>query len=204
MSYIEFFGVLTGLAATWLSAKAKIMSWPVGVVNVILSFWLYYQIHLYPDMLLQIFFFFTNLLGWWRWANPKAFEADAKKELRVSYMKRNQLLLTIGIALAGTFLLGNFASRLHHWFPKIFSAPSAFPFVDSFIMVMSILATFYMIQKKIECWIIWILVDIVAASLYYVKGIKLYSLQYAVFIGVVIFGLLHWMKKYRSYSTKPA
>lgn len=204
MSYIEFFGVLTGLAATWLSAKANIMSWPVGIANVILSFWLYYQIHLYPDMLLQIFFFITNLLGWWRWANPKAFEADAKKELRVSYMKRKDLLLTIGIALAGTFLLGNFASRLHDWFPKIFSAPSAFPFVDSFIMVMSILATFYMIQKKIECWIIWMLVDIVAASLYYVKGIKFYSLQYAVFIGVVIFGLLHWMKEYKSYSTKPA
>lgn len=204
MSYIEFFGVLTGLAATWLSAKANIMSWPVGIANVILSFWLYYQIHLYPDMLLQVFFFVTNLLGWWRWANPKAFEADAKKELRISYMKRKDLLLTIGIALAGTFLLGNFASRLHDWFPKIFSAPSAFPFVDSFIMVMSILATFYMIQKKIECWIIWMLVDIVAASLYYVKGIKFYSLQYAVFIGVVIFGLLHWMKEYKSYSTKPA
>ncbi|WP_300604249.1 nicotinamide riboside transporter PnuC [Niabella sp.] len=203
MSYLEFFGVLSGLAATWLSARAHIISWPVGIVNVVLSFWLYFQVHLYPDMLLQVFFFITNILGWWRWAHPRAFEADPKKQLKVSFMKPAQLTRTILVAGAGTFLLGNFAGRLHEWFPSIFSAPSSFPFADSFIMVMSILATFYMIQKKIECWIIWMLVDVTATVLYYVKGIRFYSLEYLVFTGIVLFGFLHWIKEYRSYSSQP-
>ena len=200
MSYIEFFGVITGLAATWLSAKANIISWPVGIVNVLLSFWLYYQVHLYPDMMLQIFFLVTNILGWWRWSHPKDFEADSRKQLRVSFMRRNQLLFTIGMAVLGTFLLGTFASRLHTWLPALFSAPSAYPFVDAFIMIMSILATFYMIQKKIECWIIWLLADIVAAILYFVKGIKFYSLEYGIFTVIVTFGLLHWIRVHRSYN----
>ncbi|HRP56049.1 nicotinamide mononucleotide transporter, partial [Agriterribacter sp.] len=34
MSYLEFFGVVFGLLAVWLSAKANIWSWPVGIVNV--------------------------------------------------------------------------------------------------------------------------------------------------------------------------
>ncbi|MBZ4188743.1 nicotinamide riboside transporter PnuC [Niabella sp. 3A5MI-3] len=200
MSYLEFFGVLTGLAATWLSARAHIVSWPVGIINVALSFWLYYQVHLYPDMLLQVFFFITNILGWWRWAHPGTFEADTKRQLKISFMKPAQRTLTIVLAGAGTLLLGNFAGRLHYWFPNIFSAPSSFPFADSFIMVMSILATFYMIQKKIECWIIWLLVDVAATILYYVKGIKFYSLQYGILTLVVIFGLIHWMREYRSYT----
>lgn len=116
-------------------------------------------------------------------------------------MNRRDRILTVSATLAGTLLLGNFAARLHEWLPGLFSAPSAYPFVDSFIMVLSILATFYMIQKKIECWVIWLLVDLVAAVLYYVKGIKFYSLEYFIFSGIVAFGLLHWIKEYRSYRS---
>ncbi len=200
MSYIEFFGVVSGLAAIWLAARAHIWSWPVGIVNVVLSFFLYFQVQLYPDMLLQVFFFVTNIMGWWRWSHPKEEEADKKNELRVSYMSRGQLVFTIAAGIAGTFLLGGFASRLHHWFPLVFSLPSAYPYIDSFIMTMSIITTFFMIQKKIESWVIWILVDIVATYLYYIKGIKFYSLEYLVFTFIAAYGLYHWVKEYRSYA----
>jgi nicotinamide mononucleotide transporter len=56
MSYVEFLGVLSGLISVWLSAKANIWSWPIGIINVILSFLLYFQVQLYPDMFLQIIF----------------------------------------------------------------------------------------------------------------------------------------------------
>lgn len=204
MSYIEFFGVMTGLVAIWLSAKANIMSWPVGIINVSLSFILYYQVQLYPDMFLQAFFFVTNIMGWWRWSHPKPEEADRKDELKVSYMRKSQLVFTIITTIVGTYLLGNFASRLHDWFPIVFSEPSAYPFIDSFIMVMSIITTFYMIQKKIECWVIWIMVDLVATYLYYIKGIKFYSLEYLLFTGIAAFGLLNWIREYKSYSVHSA
>ncbi|MFT3948821.1 MAG: nicotinamide riboside transporter PnuC [Agriterribacter sp.] len=204
MSYIEFFGVISGLVAVWLSAKAHIWSWPVGIVNVVLSFILYYQVQLYPDMFLQAFFFVTNIMGWWRWSHPRPEEADKKQELKVSYMKRSQLIFTIAVTITGTLLLGSFASRLHNWFPVVFSMPSAYPYVDSFIMVMSIITTFYMIQKKIECWIIWIIVDLVATYLYYIKGIKFYSFEYLVFCGIAAFGLWNWIREYKSYAKQPA
>lgn len=204
MSYIEFTGVVFGLIAVWLSAKAHILSWPIGIINVILAAILYFQVQLYPDMFLQVFFFVTNIIGWWRWANPKPGEEDKKQELKVSYMKRNQLLLTFAIAIAGTFLLGQFASNLHEWFPNIFSKPSAYPYVDSFITVMSVLTTFYMIEKKIESWIIWILVDVIATFLYYIKGVKFYSIEYFIFTIIAAYGLVHWIKEYKSYSTQRA
>lgn len=200
MSYIEFTGVVFGLIAVWLSAKAHILSWPIGIINVILAAILYYQVQLYPDMFLQVFFFITNIIGWWRWANPKPEEADRKQELKVGYMMRKQLFMTIIIAVAGTFMLGQFASNLHEWLPRMFSQPSAYPYVDSFITVMSVLATFYMIEKKVESWIIWIIVDIIATILYYVKGVKFYSLEYLIFTIIATYGLLHWAREFKNYS----
>lgn len=200
MSYLEFFGVAFGLLAVWLSAKANIWSWPIGIVNVVLAFLLYYQVQLYPDMFLQVFFFVTNIIGWWRWANPGKEEADDRQQLKISYMKRNQLALTIALGISGTILMGSFARNLHHWFPVVFALPSAYPYMDSFIMVMSIVTTFFMIQKKIECWIIWIVVDIVATCLYFMKGVKFYSVEYFIFTLIALFGLLHWIKVYKSYA----
>ncbi len=204
MSYIEFFGVVFGLIAVALSAKANIWSWPIGVVNVVLAFFFYYQIQLYPDMVLQIFFGITNLIGWWHWAHPKPEEEDQKKELKVSYMKFKQFILIVLIGLSGTFLFGYLASRLHEWFPVLFSLPSSFPYADSFILVMSIITTFLMIQKKIECWIIWIVIDIIATVLYFVKGAKFYSIEYLILTMLAAWGLWNWVKEKRSYKSNEA
>lgn len=204
LSYLEFFGTIAGVIAVWLSAKANIWSWPLGIVNVTLSFFLFYQVQLYPDMFLQVFFFITNLVGWWRWTHPQHGEEDRKDELKVSWMKPTQLAVTCGIGLVGTVLIGFFASRLHELFPVVFTKPSASPFVDSFITVMSIVTTFYMIQKKIECWIIWIIIDVIATYLYFVRDIKLYSLLYFILTLLAAYGLWHWMKEYKSYKTGTA
>jgi len=46
MSYLEFFGVVSGGLATWLAARANVWSWPVGAGSVTLFFFLFYQIQL--------------------------------------------------------------------------------------------------------------------------------------------------------------
>jgi nicotinamide mononucleotide transporter len=200
MSYLEFFSVMAGLLAVWLSAKANIWSWPIGIINVLLSFFFYYQIQLYPDMFLQVFFFVTNLMGWWRWSNPRPEEKDNKLELRVSFMKRTNFILLFIAGMGGTFLMGMLASNLHNWVPYLFNLPSSFPYTDSFILVMSIITTFLMIQKRIECWIIWIVIDIVATILYFMKGAKFFSAEYLAFTIIAAFGLWNWIREYNSYE----
>ena len=201
VSYLEFFGLVFGLVAVMLSSVAHVWSWPVGIVNVVLSFFLFYQVQLYPDMFLQIFFLVTNLVGWWRWLHPARGEEDRKNELKVSFMSRKSLIQLLIIAISGTILMGMFSKNLHEVAPVLFHKPSAYPFMDSFIMVMSIVTTFYMIQKKVECWIIWILVDAVATYLYFQRDLLLYSILYFIFCFIAAYGLYHWIKEYRSYSS---
>lgn len=199
MSYLEFFGTVAGGIAVWLSAKANVWSWPIGIINVTLFFFLFYQVQLYPDMFLQAFFFVTNLIGWWRWKHPMKGEEDGRLELRVSYMPLKQMVILSGVGILSTFLFGSLASRLHEIFPAMFSIPSAFPYLDSFVTVMSIVATFLMIQKKIECWILWIVIDAVATYMYFVKGIKFVGIEYLAFCFIAAFGLWNWVKEHRNY-----
>lgn len=200
MSYLEFVATASGFIFVWLEAKALIWSWPVAIVNAVLLFFLFYQVQLYPDMFLQIFYFIACIIGWWRWAHPKPGEADRKQELKVSYMSVRQIIILSSLGILGTLLLGTFAKNLHEVFPDIFQKPSAFPYLDSFVTVMSVITTFYMIQKKIECWIVWVLVDAVATYMYFAKGIKFVGVQYLIFTFISVYALWNWIREYKSYG----
>jgi nicotinamide mononucleotide transporter len=200
LSYLEFFGLISGVLAVILSSLANIWSWPLGLINVTLSFFLFFQVQLYPDMFLQVFFFVTNVMGWWRWSHPHSGEEDKARQLKVTFLPYRKLILYSVISVAGTVVMALFASNLHEWVPLIFTKPSAAPYLDSFITVMSIMATFLMIQKRVECWAIWVLVDIVATYLYFVRDIKFYSLMYFAFCVIAAFGFWNWWREHKSYS----
>jgi len=200
LSYLEFFGLISGVLAVILSSLANIWSWPLGLINVTLSFFLFFQVQLYPDMFLQVFFFVTNVMGWWRWSHPHPGEEDRARHLKVTFLPYRKLILYSMISVAGTVVMALFASNLHEWVPLIFTRPSAAPYLDSFITVMSIMATFLMIQKRVECWAIWVLVDIVATYLYFVRDIKFYSLMYFAFCVIAAFGFWNWWREHKSYS----
>jgi nicotinamide mononucleotide transporter len=200
MSYLEFFGLVSGVIAVVLSSLANIWSWPLGLINVTLSFFLFFQVQLYPDMFLQVFFFITNVMGWWRWTHPRPGEEDSHKYLKVSFLPFRKLVMYGLISIAGTLAMALFAKNLHELLPLVFTRPSASPYLDSFITVMSVMATFLMIQKRVECWAIWVLVDVVATYLYFVRDIKFYSLMYFTFCIIAAFGFWNWWHEHKSYS----
>jgi nicotinamide mononucleotide transporter len=202
MSYLEFFGTVAGAVAVFLSAKANVWSWPIGIINVVLFFFLFYQVQLYPDMFLQVFYTITNLMGWWRWKNPRMEEEDKRHELKISRTSIKSLLFFSGIGLVSTIVFGALAKNLNTLFPVLFAKPSAFPYADSFVTVMSIVATYLMVQKKVECWLVWILVDIVACYLYFSKEIKFVGIEYAVFCFIAAFGFWYWLLEYRAHQTE--
>lgn len=203
MSYLEFFGTVAGAIAVWISARANVWSWSIGIINVVLLFFLFYQVQLYPDMFLQIFFLITNILGWWRWTHPKPKEENIQKELRVSTISNSARLWILGGAILATVLFGATASQLSHWFPSIFIMPSAFPYLDSFVTTVSIIAQYLMLHKKLECWALWILADLVATYLYFAKEIKFLGLEYLVFCFIAAYGFWHWNKELKNYRIIP-
>jgi nicotinamide mononucleotide transporter len=198
VSYLEFWATVTGAVAVWFSMKENVWSWLIGILNVILAFIMFFQIQLYPDVFLQVFFFVTNIMGFYFWKYPKENNSNAKNELKITVLNINQITLLLVIVIISTALMGTFSKNLHQFFPNLFSLPSAFPYLDSFTTVASIAATFLLIKKKIEAWWLWLIIDVISTYMYFVKGIKIYSILYFVFCGIALWAALEWRKTFRN------
>jgi len=202
MSYLEFFGtVLTGLSV-YLSAKNKVISWPIGLVGVFLYGFLFYQIQLYSDLFEQVYYVITGFWGWWLWTHPQLKEKDTKNELMVSFgSKKFNIIGIISITLL-TISLSYFMSNIHLIFPVLFPIAASFPFMDAFTTAMSFVANIYLAKRKIENWYLWIIVDVIAVFLYFQKGVIFLSLLYFFFLLNAVKGVVDWSKTLKSYAKK--
>ena len=201
MSYIEFFGTIFTIWCVWLTVKARVLSWPVGIIGSILYLVLFYQIQLYSDLFEQVYFLITSFMGWWIWLHPRTkAEGNKDNELKIS---RNSFYgnLVLGVAVAlGTGILMYITIHLNSWFPSYFPEPAAYPFLDSFTTAMSFMAQWLLAKKKIENWVLWIIVDAIGMWLYWFKGVKFISLEYALFFILASKGLWDWIKEYKKYE----
>lgn len=201
MSYLEFFGTILNIWSVYLTAKRKVLSWPVGIVAVILFFILFYQIQLYSDMVEQAYFFVTGFYGWWAWTQVKAGETG--KGLKVLRASTRENVIYIAAIAIGTLALGSLMAQIHAFLPSLFTAPADYPYLDAFTTVMSFAATILMAQKKLECWYLWILVDIIGIGLYYVKDVKFIALEYVVFLVLAVSGLIAWKRALDRHAKAP-
>lgn len=185
VSYVELIGTLFGLFSVYYASRANILTWGTGIVNEIFLFILFFQVQLYADMFLQIYFFIVTLYGWYKW-NSKAV---VTKISEIGF--RNKMFLMVSI-LVGTLISGFLFSNIHLYLPTYFKIQAAYPFADSFIMVSSIVASVLLAKKKIESWYLWIAIDLVCVVLYFNKGIFFLSIEYFIFLGLASYGLYHW------------
>ena len=188
ISFIELIGTLFGLASVYLATRANILTWGTGIVNEFFLFILFFQVQLYADMFLQIYFFVVTLYGWYSW-KAKAIEN------KISETSLQNKLLLATIILIGSLTSGFLLSNIHLYLSAYFKKEAAYPYVDSFVMVSSITASILLAKKKIENWYLWILIDLVCIVLYFKKGIYFLSLEYLIFLGLASYGLYHWKNK---------
>lgn len=201
ISYVEFIGtIFTGLSV-YLTAKNKIISWPLGIIGVIFYLFLFFQIRLYSDFFEQIFYLITGFWGWYLWANPKRqAEKDKTNELKISTnSSRSNLVWILGIAFL-TLVVGYFMARIHLIWPNLFPEAAAYPYLDGLTTVMSFAANIFLMRRKIENWYIWLVVDVIGVGLYASKGVIFLSLLYFYFLINAVKGYREWRKILKNYD----
>jgi len=188
ISYIEAFSVLTALVSVWLAAKNNIHTWTVGIVSVIAFFFLFYQVQLYSDMLLQAFFLVTSALGilWWN-----------KAQSTLNKLSKDHMILVWLLVLFFSWALGMFMKDIHTILPLYFTLPAEYPFSDAFTTVGSIVATILLIRRTLQTWILWLSIDAVAIVVYYQRDLYVVSAEYLVFACMALYGLYRWNKEFK-------
>ena len=192
VSYVEFIGTIFGLISVFLAARANIFTWPTGIINAIFFLAIFYQIHLYSDMFLQMYFCGMGVYGWFTWK----YRAEHKLSAIRTLTNSNRLQLAAGIA-AVTLLLGTLISQIHLLLPQIFEKPASYPYIDTFIAVSSVLAVILLARRIFETWVLWILVDITSIGLYSVKGVKLIAVEYIIFLCLAMLGVFSWYRLWK-------
>jgi nicotinamide mononucleotide transporter len=188
VSYVELIGTLFGLISVYYASRANILTWPTGIINELFLFILFFQVQLYADMFLQVYFFIVTIYGWYNWRMNKV-------EKKVSFTSFLGRMMLIAAMIMGTIAFGYLFRNIHTLLPAYFATAASYPFADSFIMVSSILATILLARKKIENWVLWIIGDVVCVVLYFKKQVYFLSLEYLVFLGLASYGLYHWNQK---------
>ena len=84
LSFLELLATIFGILNVYMLAKIKVSNYFWGILNVILSFFIFFQIQMYSDMLLQVYYLAMNIFGWWAWLHPKDDVASSDNQLKVS------------------------------------------------------------------------------------------------------------------------
>lgn len=185
----EIIGTFFTFTCVALVVKENLWCWPYGILGVIFLGYAFYVYGLYSTAILHLFYFLPiQFHGWWAWMQG---EKDSRP---LSMFKPTAFALIV----VGAILLPAWGWSLIVPDVAIYLGESApvFPFWDSLILWLSITAQILMNIKKVESWILWITVDIVAVILYAASGMWMVSALYGVFLIIATLGLIEWWRNY--------
>ncbi|WP_010487394.1 nicotinamide riboside transporter PnuC [Pseudomonas sp. S9] len=181
MSPLELVAATLGVIAVWLTVKQNIWCWPVGLVMVLMYSWIFFDIKLYSDMLLQVVYAVLQLYGWWQWTRGGG-EHNGRQVSRLS-----------ASGLAGSVLIGALGSVALGYLMATHT-DAASPWLDAALTAFSLVAQVWMAQKRLECWMLWIIVDLVFVGLFISKKLYLTAALYALFTLLAVQGWRSWRR----------
>jgi len=184
MSIIEIIAAIFGLISVWLTVKENIWCWPTGLVMVFLYIFVFYEARLYSDVILQIIYIFLQIYGWYAWLNGNKNHVP----LTVTRISQQGTMIWSGVALIGIFGLGYVMGSY---------TAAALPYPDAGITILSLIAQWLMAKKILECWLIWITVDVIAIIVYGIKHLYPTTGLYIVFLILAVLGYREWKKAYK-------
>lgn len=183
MDPIEAAAALLGALSVWLMARQRPQAWPIGLAMVLLYMLVFWRARLYSALLLQAVFAVLQCYGWWQWRRGAAGTGAAPLPVtRLPWRRATRdLLAGLGIALA----LGLYMA--HH-------TDAQLPWPDALLTGLSLVGQFWMAHKRLQCWPLWVAVDVAYVGLYLQAQLAFTALLYLVFIGLALHGWQQWRR----------
>ncbi len=150
-----------------LAGRNSIHTWWTGIAGCLAFALVFHESRLYADVALQFFFVATSAIGWRQWLRGNRGQA-----LRVSH---GDLAALVRAALLGAMATFGYGALLH------FHTDAYAPFVDSAVLAFSVVAQIFLMRRRVETWLFWLLVNTVAVPLYASRGLYLTSALYAAY-----------------------
>lgn len=181
MAWQEILGSALSIWAIWLTARRRMLNFPIGLLSVAAYGWIFLQARLYSDALLQIVFAGFIAYGWIRWVR----HLDASGRVRIAPLPRRRALVSSAFGVIGALLLG---WSMHRY------TDAALPWLDAALTAFSLVAQFWQDRRHIAAWWLWIVVDVIYIGEYIYKDLRITAALYAVFVALAVMGLRAWQQ----------
>jgi nicotinamide mononucleotide transporter len=188
MTPLEISANIVTVLSVWLAARNHVLTWPTGILSGLLYGVMFFEARLYADVTLQLFFMLTSIKGWWDWTHGGNLKAELPIT-RVTLMQLFSLYFPLSLLTAAAY-----GAMLYYL------TNASYPFIDSLVLVFSVIAQLLLMRRKLENWAFWLLVDVIAVPLYATKGLYITSAVYAVFLGNAFYGYFAWWQTFRRAS----
>ena len=180
---LEAIAFFFGIASVIYAKNRNVLVYPTGLVATVITVYLFLQDELMGDMMMNFYYSIMSIYGWWNWSRKKEgipvvpISRTTKKEKVIGFaLFLITMVVTYGVYRAyGTII-----------------EPSNY--IDIFTSGIFFTAMWYMANKKIENWTLWIFADIITVPLYAYRGWGMFSLQYLIFTILAIQAYLAWKK----------
>ncbi|MEP7264103.1 MAG: nicotinamide riboside transporter PnuC [Bacteroidota bacterium] len=186
MNELEVAGFLFGVAGVVLTLKENVWCFPVGLINVAVSLFLFYNQKLYADAIQQSVYIILLTYGWFGWLH-----GEKKNVLQISKSTSSLLISCLFIWMTGTFILGYLLQNY---------TDASTPWPDSAATILSFIAQWMIAKKKLENWLLWIVVNISYIAIYVYKDLLLYAVLFFVYLILALAGFYAWKKEMKTYA----
>mgnify|MGYP001229768155 FL=1 len=181
-SSVEIIGAILSLIYLYLSVKQKVSLWIFGFLSSAFYIVVFFQSKFYADMSLNFYYLAVSVFGWISWKTGKQ---KTGSELPV---KRTKLLEASVLTAAALVIY------LIYYYILVNFTDSPLPRADSFTTAVSIVATWMLARKRIEHWLLWVVVDTVSAGLYFYKMLYPTAILFIIYTIMAIVGFIQWRK----------
>lgn len=196
---IDLLTSVFGLVTVFLAGRNSRYNFYVGYIYTALLFLMFWNRHLYANLILQPISLGINIIGQYRWSHPKKGEESARNngELKVtmlSWMQRGLVVvLVLVLALGWGWLMSMMGTR---WFVGYFPA-NPLPYLDCCVTVLILTAQTLSAMKKWDCWIAWLFVNVANLTLYLKAGLVFMPVVSMLYLANGIWALVTWLRLYR-------
>lgn len=177
---LEIAASATLLSAVIMAARNHPVSWLLGVAGCLLTAVFCYYMTFYAQVALQGFFIATNIIGWinWRYGGTQQ---------TILPVTRVQPIWHLGLYLPFAVIIAwGYSEGLRRF------TDASDPLIDSLILTLSVVAQLLLMNRKLETWVFWFIVNSITIPLFIYREAYVYAFVYGLFWFNTFYGFSVW------------
>jgi len=184
---LEAASVLFSVLYLVLAIRESLWCWPAAFLSSVLTLAVVLGVRLYSEVVLNVYYAAMAVYGWYQWHYGGRTRGAAQLPISIWPLKMHALAIGGSLALSAT--VGLLMSRY---------TQAAFPYLDAFVTVFSVVTTYLVARKILENWLYWLVVDSLALYVYWQRELYFFVALFALYLVLVVIGLVRWHRDWRA------